>query len=677
MPRVPVYDGPKVAQAPIPGARVPAERDPAEFGAGIGRGLQQAGTMALQLHEQEKRKADAVVGLNGINQYWEAANTLVHDPTSGALRQEGQNAIGIADRTLMALDKRGAEIAFTMKNDAQRLMFRRARDAKRYEVFELLQRHEADQYNQIDRSETEKALVNFDRDATADYRNPAAVVNALDRKRATYTDYARRHGRGEQEMAATLSELTSQTHVDVTKSFVAADDYAGATAYLKEHGDAIRLEERLSLQGALKTKQASDRSDLRLTISERYQDLQAMAARGEVLPRKYIQAEEVDRAFADQPTRAAEIKRDLKETYQLANDSRRLLELPNDQLTALVQSRAPSPSDPQSYAEDAARQEQLGKIAHTILTQRIKEPIQYAAEHGIGFIEPLDLSNPKVMAQRLAAREETARIMQDRFGSPLALLTTPEASALARVIEEAPTATILSYLHAIRQGVTKPDAYHALMQQIRPDSPVTAFAGGLLQRQDQRVRLRDRWLGADEWMGAQDVASRIIDGEKLLNPTKGDKATDGKPKFALPSDTDLRLQWADYVGDAYRGAPEVEQTAYQAFRAYYAAEASRRGQYVGILDTGITKSAARAVSGGILDVNGRNVVLPWGMDRDTFTEKLRTAWPGVLRAYRLPASVPLDRVGLDTVGDGRYAVTAGDGPLYAADGRLVVVEVHP
>lgn len=674
MPRVPQSADTQVRPVPIPGVQAPS----VPAGAfDYGSGLQKVTGIVAEIYQDQKRQADEVASLEAINRGWDATNSLVYDPANGALRRENKDAIGITDRTLAAFDKVWSEIEFTAKNNAQRLAVRRAREAKRYETSLLLMRYEADQRDRLDKTETEKALANFDRDATADYRNPAAVVNAIDRKRATYTDYARRHGLDEQEMAATLSELTSQTHVDVTKSFVAADDYAGATAYLKEHGDAIRLEERLSLQGALKTKQASDRSDLRLTISERYQDLQAMAARGEVLPRKYIQAEEVDRAFADQPTRAAEIKRDLKKTYQFADDSRRLFELPNDQLTALVQSRAPAPSDPQSYAEDAARQEQLGKIAHRILTQRVNEPIQYAVEHGIGFVEPLDLSNPKVMAQRLAAREETARIMQDRFGSPLALLTTPEASALARVIEEAPTATILSYLHAIRQGVTKPDAYHALMQQIRPDSPVTAFAGGLLQRQGQRVLLRDRSFGADEWMGAQDVASRIIDGEKLLNPTKGDKATDGKPKFALPSDTDLRLQWAEYVGDAYRGAPEVEQTAYQAFRAYYTAEASRRGQYEGILDTGITKSAARAVSGGVLDVNGRNVVLPWGMDRDTFTEKLRTAWPGVLRAYRLPASVRLDRVGLDTIGDGRYAVTEGDGPLYAADGRLVVVEVHP
>jgi hypothetical protein len=642
-----------------------------------GSGLQKAAGIATEIAQNEKRKADEVVGLNRINQYWKAANTLVHDPTSGALRREGQDAIGIADRTLAALDKQGSEIDFTLKNDAQRLMFRHARDAKRHEVFELLQRHEANQHDRLDQSEMAKFDVNTRRDAAADYRNPDAVASAIDRQRANYLGYAGRHGIGEQERQATLSELISQTHVDVTKSFLAADDYAGAKAYLKDHGDAIRVEERLSLQGALKAKQASGLSDLRLTIGERYQDLQAMAARGEVLPRRYIQAEEVDRAFADQPTRATEIKRDLKKVYQLADDSRRLLELPNDQLTALVQSRAPSPTDPQSYAEDAARQEQLGKIAHEILTQRVKEPIQYAAEHGIGFVEPLDLSNPKAMAQQLAGRENTGRLMQDRFGSPLALLTTPEASALARVVDEAPTATILSYLQAIRKGVTRPDAYHALMQQIRPDSPVTAFAGGLLQRQDQRVVVRERWIGADEWIGAQDVASRIIEGEKLLNPTKGDRATDGKPKVALPSDADLRLQWADAVGDAYRGAPEVEQTAYQAFRAYYAADAVRRGQYGGTLDSAAAQRAARAVSGGVLDVNGRNVVLPWGMDRDTFTEKIRAAWPGVLRAYGLPASVPFDIVGLDTIGDGRYAVTAGDGPLYGKDGRLVIVEVHP
>jgi len=69
--------------------------------------------------------------------------------------------------------------------------------------------------------------------------------------------------------------------------------------------------------------------------------------------------------------------------------------------------------------------------------------------------------------------------------------------------------------------------------------------------------------------------------------------------------------------------------------------------------------------------------MPWGMSEERFVEQLVTQWPRVLKQHGLPENIALDSVGLDTVGDGRYAVTSGTGPLRDKNGNPVVITVSP
>jgi hypothetical protein len=255
VPVVPRQEETAVIPSPLPGVRVPTP-PPGAFD--YGSGVQKASGILAELQQDEKRKADEVVSLEKINQGWEANNILA----TSALRREGKDAIGITGPTLEQSDKQWTEIESQLTNDAQRAAVRRARQAKRHELTELLQRHEAAQYDKLDRSETEKAIVNFRSDAEADYRNPETVATNIARQRATYTDYATRHGLGEQEIQATLDDLTSKTHTGVVNRFLANGDDLTAKAYYDTNRTAITADDAIPLERALKegsTNGAADR----------------------------------------------------------------------------------------------------------------------------------------------------------------------------------------------------------------------------------------------------------------------------------------------------------------------------------------------------------------------------------------------------------------------------------
>jgi hypothetical protein len=73
------------------------------------------------------------------------------------------------------------------------------------------------------------------------------------------------------------------------------------------------------------------------------------------------------------------------------------------------------------------------------------------------------------------------------------------------------------------------------------------------------------------------------------------------------------------------------------------------------------------VSGGVDRQNGKAFLLPWGLSRDAVRDDLR--------AQLKKRGIPFDEITLQTIGDGRYQVNAGMGPLSDAGGSPVVLTV--
>jgi hypothetical protein len=260
--------------------------------------------------------------------------------------------------------------------------------------------------------------------------------------------------------------------------------------------------------------------------------------------------------------------------------------------------------------------------------------------------------------------------MSEKYGRA-SVLSKQEATALAQRLELMPSDQKVDQLETIRRSVGDDMVYASMLNSIRPDSPVTALVGNVAA------------------VGSKDNARMIARGEDLLNPTKGGRATDGKgagAAFPMPTESLMRQAWVDAVGDAYRGYPDAEATAYQAYKAYYAAAAAQRGlnDPKASPDDRIVRDAIRASTGGVMrwktdwfgnSTPSANIVLPYGMADDVFRDRVSAEW------LRIRDELGYSKTGVGDIGlyntgaNGEYMVMSGTSWLPDKDGKPVILRV--
>jgi hypothetical protein len=333
-----------------------------------------------------------------------------------------------------------------------------------------------------------------------------------------------------------------------------------------------------------------------------------------------------------------------------------------EQQDAVLASLKPLPDSP-GFAAAQARYEGYAQAVNLVRTQRAADPIQFAIQSHISGVTPLDMSTPDKMADGVASRVAAGNALSKSFGTQPAYLSKPEAEAFGRALNQMPTSQKLDYLEKVRDGMNDPAAFRTVMQQVTPDSPVTLAAASLVGKQST-VTTATHWFRPDETVGPREVAGILLEGESLLNPTKGDKKQDGVSKgFPMPQDAMMRQEFNNQVGNAFAGMPRAADTAYQAVRAYYAGKSARTGNFAGkdAPDTKLMAEAVKAVTGGVTDFNGRgNVVMPWGADENQFNATIKAQANQAFAANGITGyHANVDLYGLQGAGDGKYFLKSG------------------
>lgn len=306
---------------------------------------------------------------------------------------------------------------------------------------------------------------------------------------------------------------------------------------------------------------------------------------------------------------------------------------------------------------------------------RDSDPQTWAQTHGITPNQPMDFT-PKVLQDRAQA----ALLMNRDYNAPVKLFTNEEAKQFTTKMESQNTNQQLATLKTLRDNSGNPVIYQSALQQIRPDSPVTAIAGMYLGL-DKQV-MGTHWFNPNDTVTGESVAQNLLDGEALLNPASASKKENGTGKvFPMPSDgtpnqPGLREQFNNYVGDSFRGQPQLADQAYQTFRAYYASQASKKGDYTGALNTDISDAAAKAVIGTVVDTNGKNTIAPWGMDETTFNDIAHVRFNELKNTFGFK-NIDYSDVSLEGTGEpGRYRPVVGSGYLLDAGGKPLTLSIR-
>lgn len=416
------------------------------------------------------------------------------------------------------------------------------------------------------------------------------------------------------------------------------------------------------IEARRKTEQAKVREQLNQTIKDQEALLLAGYPVKNPLSRAQFAAAGLDAKAYDE----------YQESFRIGAIAAGFAGMSPDQINLALQKEKPAP-DQEGFANRSARYNVLQKSAAQIITDRNKDPIQFAETRGLMPVGQLDPANPDAFTAELQNRATIGKTMRKEYSAPTRLLKQGEAEAFSNMLGNMTPVQKTDFLKQMSRSLDR-DSYTAVMQQLAEGVPVTALAGRMMFN-DGSILLREGGIfSSEETILVANVASRIIKGEELLNPSEETKKLIGKASYPMPQETLLRPAWNSVVGDAYRGDVNSELVSYEAFRAYYAAEMAERGDNTGRYDASVAKRAARAVSGGVTDWNGSKIILPFGMPADTALTILRSQFDKYRGVANIPKDAELDDYELMTIDDGRYVVLQGTTPLLDSNGRPVVVQ---
>lgn len=308
-------------------------------------------------------------------------------------------------------------------------------------------------------------------------------------------------------------------------------------------------------------------------------------------------------------------------------------------------------------------------------------PLEFNANLTGEPVQPLDLNSlldgdTSILQSQIAARMNTLGALRKKYGGEAGTspLLPGEASAVSGALAQAKPAQVVKLFGSLRTVFPDDDGYRAVMQQIAPDSPVRARAGELYLLQRKNGTTSGLVQGADgEQFG--DIAVHLLKGEALLNPAKGDKEDDGRGgAFKMPPPADFDRIVAEEVGKAFAGRPEEFRAALQAVRAYYASTSSDVGDQTGEVNEDRLALAMRAVIGEPVEIEGSQVLPPWGMSADAFESAAEASIAARLKAAGVddPGDVTL----LNVRGrDGAYVLMRGRAFLPDKAGRPLTIRI--
>lgn len=380
---------------------------------------------------------------------------------------------------------------------------------------------------------------------------------------------------------------------------------------------------------------------------------------------------------------------------QYADDEQKVqtvLRQPIDQQLKFVQDKQAALESQGGSLRDLANLNRLKGAVQQNVKLMQTEPLIFDAQRTGADLPPLNLSglgDPNAnqqISQQIQDRVTTLAAMRKQYGSqvPIRPLLPQETAQLTSALNSASPQQQSQIFGSLRNATEDDASFKGIMQQIAPDAPIKALAG-MLSAKQRSLTLATHWFGPNDTVPSGDVATTMLQGEELLNPTKEQKGQDGKPssRIFLPETTQLQSDFQDRVGDAFAGRPGAAQTAFQAVQAYYVGKAAQTGRLASgkqDIDSGLVKEAITATLGNVVDFNGRGSVLaPWGMTSGDFQDKAYTALATSAKQHGLTeqAATSLRNVGLKNIGDGTYYAMQGRNFVLDSKGQPIIVNIAP
>lgn len=657
----------------LPGRAYPRlpGNDPQAFGTQVGSSIEQAGQVLQSVHDKVEAQALQSQHTNAVNKLTVLADGTTNTPQTGAFAQYGQNAFGLNQKYLPQFDQQAQSIINAVPDQRARTAAEQSYQHIRAQLENQLNVHELQQHKEFGIKTDQDAIDIASVRGPNNYNDAGILSSSLQTIQLKAQHLGDQLGWSPEQVEQFTQEQTSKFHMNVLDRMATDGKFPMAEHYLdtvKGQMDAnTAWSAKRMLDGQIKEKQNDQKQD----ISDRYHDSIEAAQFGLKNPITVSRAE-LDVLYPKDAQRHWDGLMMMQRSAAQAQDFDK--QTP-DQIQAAVDKARPTVGGPEATFAISSY-ETLARAAQQSITERNKDPAQFAIDSGAGW-KPLDLKNPQNAISQLKSRANTQEQVSEQMGVNAPLLTKPETQAFTSFLGSQPPAQRLQTLAALRQGLPSDVAYASLMKQIAPQSPLTAIAGTTLDRPAQNA---PSWYNPKFETNSL-VGQRILEGEEILRD-KGEKGI--KSTFPMPSDKDLQNQFQSAIGgshsDLFRGRDQTLEAYYAAYKATYAAEASHEGQTDGVIHSDIAEKAAQMVIGHATTYGSTSLVVPSGMDPSKFEGAVNSASKAALKSsgYSDSDIEALRGYGLrelgDTLGTGRYVIINGQGdPLKSKDGKQSVV----
>lgn len=298
-----------------------------------------------------------------------------------------------------------------------------------------------------------------------------------------------------------------------------------------------------------------------------------------------------------------------------------------------------------------------GESAAYILGKLADDPLTFGAARLGVQVPPLPLDDPQRLTQGIAQRLAVGDKVKAAHGMTFTpLLTSDEVKGLSSWLKKDAGAGI-DFMDKLSKQIGQKNATGLAMQMAKEAPELSTVM---------------RYAAAGDTATARTIAN----GQELIR-TKALK---------MPPESDMSAFFYDEAGDSLKGMPNNANEVYEAFRAVYASQAQAAGVQDGTFDRGrdgwfgsdgLAVKAFKQIVGEQTEVNGFKVVLPKGVNEDTFLNSVKRIDGGWIKAIGGVTGMPDEVAALAIrkegqfylAGDGVYRVIVNGSTMLKKDGK--------
>ncbi len=654
--KLPEYQ-PRGQTAALPTPNVSARISPDQIDGGMGKALGQIGQQFVDIAIKERDAADTTAVLEADRKLsqWQVGAMYGEN---GALTRKGKDTLNLPDETSKAFDSYYSEVAAGLTSDKQRLALSKLSADRRESLMRTLYQHSSREMEAHYDGEF-KASIDTARSAAAlAYGDPKKVDEELQRGAKIIAANAVRKGLGEEAGTAQLQQWSSTVHRDVVSRML-DENPMQAQQYLEQNRDKFTANDLLAVTHGVQAGVERVQERQRILADKRERDAESAVNQLD---------SNSELGIPTSPTMLAAVQKAVKGTSAepklaaLLDRQKAMLEfsrLPPDQMKQQIEGlrgrlMTGGAADP---SKAAALLRNMENLHSNLVTSLKNDPLKIYQDRTGQQLEPITPQQlmSGTAAQNLRARESALGTIKKNYGDSVAdsVLRPEEADAMRKAFE---TGTPDQQL-AVFKGLfpLSWQGYRAAIKQISGSDEVAL--AGLFHAKGYTTENKEP------------VSRVALSGLRRL----ADKSFQLPPPDSNGEDSMLK-KFNDTVGDAMPLGSQARDASYKMTRAIYAELAARAGLTSVTLDPNLMSKAVHLATGGIIQYQKQNVIPPYGMSEDDFTDKAKAAIRQAAPATDMPESL-LMSLPLMAVAPGKYAIKIGRNTVMDRNGNQVLLEV--